>query len=207
MSGEETAARITGIVGSAHPVIVILAGPNGAGKSTFFETFIRPLGLQFVNADVIARTMNPNSPEQVGYEAAAAAENVRQELLSRGESFCMETVFSDREGSKLNFLREAQSRGYSVFLMYIGLDGSDLAITRVSRRFQLGGHDVPDDKITERYPRSLQNLRAAMSFVDDALVFDNSSGEHPYRLVAEVSKGTVIHRGGYQPQWWRDLTS
>jgi len=36
-------------------VLVVLAGPNGAGKTTFFELFIAPSGLPFVNADFIAK--------------------------------------------------------------------------------------------------------------------------------------------------------
>ena len=39
------------------PVLVVLAGPNGAGKTTFFELFIAPSGLPFVNADFIAKEL------------------------------------------------------------------------------------------------------------------------------------------------------
>lgn len=40
-----------------RPILIVLAGPNGAGKSTFYETFLEQLGLQFVNADVLAREL------------------------------------------------------------------------------------------------------------------------------------------------------
>jgi predicted ABC-type ATPase len=33
----------------------ILAGGNGSGKSTFYEQYLRPQGLSFVNTDLIAK--------------------------------------------------------------------------------------------------------------------------------------------------------
>jgi len=85
------------------------------------------------------------------------------------------------------------------------LESSDLAVARVVERVQLGGHDVPDAKIGERFPRTLRNLRAALPFVDAAFIFDNSSAEEPYRFVAELESGRVIRRGKPQPRWWREL--
>jgi predicted ABC-type ATPase len=154
---------------------------------------------------VIARALSPAAPERLSYEAAEAAENIRQDLLARGESFCMETVFSDREGSKREFFRKAQTQGYRVVLIFIGLDSVLASIGRVNQRVIEGGHDVPHDRLTDRYPRTLGNLRAAIAFVDAAFVFDNSAAEQPYRLVAKLKSGTVIYRGPYQPKWWLDL--
>ena len=37
-----------------RPIVVALAGPNGAGKTTFYRTYMKPAGLRFVNADVLA---------------------------------------------------------------------------------------------------------------------------------------------------------
>lgn len=79
-----------------EPVIVAVAGPNGAGKTTFFEAFIQPAGLRFVNADAIARELGLDA-----YAAAEVASRIRQELLSRRESFAFETVFSDPVGEKV----------------------------------------------------------------------------------------------------------
>jgi len=35
----------------------VLAGGNGAGKTTYFEHFIAPQGLPFINADILARNL------------------------------------------------------------------------------------------------------------------------------------------------------
>ncbi|HEY6136961.1 MAG TPA: hypothetical protein VI670_04275, partial [Thermoanaerobaculia bacterium] len=113
--------------------------------------------------------------------------------------------FSDPEGAKLEFLRDAQQRGYTVMLVFIGLDDSELSLWRVVRRVQKGGHDVPNDKLKSRFPRTLANLANALTFVDYAMVYDNSSSEEPYRFVAELHNGKVVRRGTTQPDWWASL--
>lgn len=40
----------------------------------------------------------------------------------------METVFSDPHGAKLDFLKECQSQGYVVTLIFISLDSADLSL-------------------------------------------------------------------------------
>jgi predicted ABC-type ATPase len=184
------------------PVLVAVAGPNGAGKTTFVETFLHPLGLPVVNPDAIARALFPDSPEEAAYEAARAADAVRADLLDRGVSFCMETVFSDPKGAKLAFLEEARDHGYVVILIFIGLESSELSAARVMQRVESGGHDVPDEKISSRFPRVLENLRKAVAFVDHAFLFDNSSADEPYRFVAELRTGRIVRRGTMRPRWW-----
>jgi predicted ABC-type ATPase len=182
-------------------ILLVVAGPNGAGKTTFVETFIKPTCLRILNPDDLARALAPEALDSVAYEAAQVADSVRRDLLSRGISFCMETVFSDPQGAKVAFLREARSQGYVVFLVFIGLDGPELAMARVTQRVESGGHDVPDEKITARFPRALENLRNALGFVDHVFLFDNSSADQPYRFVAEFRSGKLARRGSYRPAW------
>lgn len=185
-------------------LLVVVAGPNGAGKSNFVEAYLGPCDLPFVNADLIARTLDPEAPAELAYAAAAAADQVRGALVEQGVSFCMETVFSDASGTKLTFLRRARARGYTVVLVFIGLENPELCIGRVSQRVAEGGHDVPDEAIRSRYPRSLANLRAALEFVDHAFLFDNSSCDAPYRHVATLRAGRVERRAAALPDWTAD---
>ena len=122
-----------------RPIVVAIAGPNGAGKSTFYQAHLKNVGLQFVNADDLARELALEP-----YEAAGVADAVRRQLLSRKESFIFETVFSDPVGEKLSFLKEAEDAGYTVVLCYVGLSSAAVSKTRVSMRVSQGGHDVPD---------------------------------------------------------------
>jgi predicted ABC-type ATPase len=113
----------------------------------------------------------------------------------------METVFSDPQGAKLEFLKECQSNGYTVILVFIGLASAELSLGRVIQRVERGGHDVPDAKIETRFPRTFDNLRQALTFVDEALLFDNSSSDQPFRFVAAFKAGRRQRRQGFAPAW------
>lgn len=76
--------------------------------------------------------------------------------MEAGLSFCTETVFSDPVGAKLGLLEEARTRGFAVFLIFIGLESPSLAVARVKQRVRHSGHDVPDAKpMTHRTVSSL----------------------------------------------------
>jgi len=182
-------------------LIVIVAGPNGAGKSTFVETFLKPTGILVVNPDEVAKGLSPDSPEALAYEAARVADAWRRDLAARGVSFWMETVFSDPQGAEVDFLKECRSNGYSVVMVFIGLESADLSRGRIMERVEAGGHDVPDEKIVTRFPRTFANLRQALTFVDQAFLFDNSSADQPYRFVAEFRNAMRRRRKGYRPAW------
>jgi predicted ABC-type ATPase len=137
-----------------RPIVVAIAGPNGAGKTTFFHAHLAAAGLRFVNADVLGREFSV-----APYEAARLADALRRELLKRQESFVFETVFSDPVGDRVAFLEVAARGGYIVVLCYIGLADPEQSTQRVAMRVSQGGHDVPDDKLAARFPRTLENLR------------------------------------------------
>lgn len=161
-----------------------LSGPNGAGKTTFYRTYLRPSGLRFVNADVVARELGVDP-----YKAAKLAEGLRLQLIEQGESFIFETVFSDPVGHKLAFLKDAERCGYTVVLFFIGLDGPETCNERVAMRVLKGGDDVPAEKLLERYPRVMSNLKRALVELSNVRVYDNSDLRRPYRLVATMENG------------------
>jgi predicted ABC-type ATPase len=193
------------ILAHEGPVLIFLAGSNGAGKSTFFKEYLKPLGLTFINADEIAvllrQVVLPAEAEDIDRLAFQKAEELRRSLLVQRRSFCTETVFSDPQGAKVDFLRQARKAGYAVFLVFIGLASPELSIARVMQRVDEGGHDVADDKLLGRYPRTLANLQEAIPIVDEAFLFDNSSDRDPFRLVAVYAEGQVVRRAGPLPGW------
>ena len=147
---EETRRALRRRVRAEERLLLVVAGPNGAGKSTFVETFLKPTGILIVNPDEVAKGLSLDTPEAIAYEAARVADTWRRDLVARGVSFCMETVFSHPHGAKLDLLRECQSQGYAVALIFIGLNSVDLSRGRVMERVEAGGHDVPDEKILTR---------------------------------------------------------
>ncbi len=68
-------------------------------------------------------------------------------------------------------------------------------------RVSQGGHDVPSDKLTARFPRTMANLRLALEVVDEAWVFDNSDLRHPYRKVAMAKQGRIVYKARRIPEW------
>jgi len=184
----------------ARPIIVAIAGPNGAGKTTFYNAFLRQGGLRFLNADEIAREL-----ELEPYEAAKVANALRLELIKQRESFVFETVFSDPVGDKVIFLKDAAAAGYSVALCYVGISAPEISEERVAMRVSQGGHDVPTDKLTTRFPRTLANLKAAVTELPLVLVFDNDDLSSPYRKVAEFQKGVKKFLGEPVPAWLKPL--
>ncbi|PIY38350.1 MAG: hypothetical protein COY42_20280, partial [Armatimonadetes bacterium CG_4_10_14_0_8_um_filter_66_14] len=183
-----------------RPVIVALAGPNGAGKTTFYHAHLRPVGLRFVNADVLAGDLGLEP-----YAAARVAAALRRQLLEQRESFVFETVFSDPVGDKLAFLQQAAAAGYTVVLCFIGLSGPAVSDERVAMRVSQGGHDVPADKLTSRFPRVLANLKAAIRQLPHVWIFDNDDLRTPFRRVAVFQDGRSVALNEPIPSWLQPL--
>ena len=64
-----------------------------------------------------------------------------------------------------------------------------------------GGHDVPTEKLTVRFERTLQNLQRAIRELPSVHVFDNSDLRQPFRKVAEFRDGKAIHTFPPVPSW------
>lgn len=184
----------------ARPIIVVLAGPNGAGKSTFYDAFLRNTELRFINADEISRLTDMGP-----YDAALLADALRQELVAAGESFVFETVLSDPVGAKVGFLVDAHARGYHVVMCFIGLDSAATSDERVAMRVLQGGHDVPEEKVRDRYARSLENLARAIRKLPTVWVYDNSDLAHPFRKIAEFEAGHVASEHPPAPSWFESV--
>lgn len=181
----------------------ILAGGNGAGKSTFYSQFLSPLGLPFVNADLIARDIDPQDPQGASYAAAKVAAQLREDLLQAGVSFCFETVFS--HPSKVDFVAEAKALSYEIVLVFIHLQMAELNQARVTQRVSEGGHAVPADKIASRIPRTLRHIRTTLPLVDTAQLYDNSSWQSPFRPVARLGQGRLLRQMEPMPAWAEEM--
>lgn len=185
-----------------RPIVVAIAGPNGAGKTTFYRAHLASTGLRFVNADALAAELAADP-----YKAAGLADAVRREMVAHSESFVFETVFSDPVGDKIDFLEETARRGYAVVLCFIGLSSPKLSAQRVAMRVSQGGHDVPDEKLHSRFPRTLANLKNAIQRLPCVVVYDNSDLRRPYRLVALFKNGQPVHLEDPVPKWLRRCIS
>lgn len=162
------------------PQILVFAGPNGSGKSTITKKI--PLVGTYVNADNI-KAMEGCSD----LAAAQKAESIRERLLSHHSSFTFETVLSTPRN--LELLKRAKSDGYFIFAVFVLTSDSAINVQRVKSRVSGGGHDVPEDKIVERYQRSLKNIAPLARIADELKIIDNS-GDSPVFIC--VKHGNIV---------------
>lgn len=167
----------------------LIAGPNGSGKSTFAENVLQEdvsLGI-YVNPDEFAKTVTGGDELSRAKEAQQIAVQQREKLLLHGNSMTYESVMSHH--SHLEFIRRAKAVGYKTYLYFIGVENPNISKKRVKEREKFGGHGVPEEKITPRYKRTMEQLFEACLLVNRAYVFDNSLND--YQMVAEVHEGEL----------------
>ncbi|HSV51919.1 MAG TPA: AAA family ATPase [Burkholderiaceae bacterium] len=182
----------------------MLVGPNGAGKSTLYEQRIKPIvSAPFINADHIQRDELNDPTLQAAYQAAEIAESRRQAHLAAGTSFVSESTFS--HASKLQLIQDAKASGFRVVMYHVNVRNADLSVLRVAHRKREGGHDVPEDKIRERYERNQALIKTAVLQADRAFIYDNSTLNTPPALAIELRDGKAIWVSERVPAWAREL--
>lgn len=142
-------------------------------------------GLRFDDQKIDFSALSFNS-----YLASVLADFIRNKLLQNKISFSFETVMSSQD--KVALMIKAKNLGYKTYLYFIATDNPDINISRVRFRVSQGGHDVPQDKITSRYYRSLDLLAEAIKNSWRAYVFDNSEKGGNLKWLAESQEGKII---------------
>lgn len=155
-----------------QPEIIVFAGPNGSGKSTFTELLKPPV--DYINADEIKKNLKCDD-----LTAAKLAEKQREDHLQNKEDFCFETVLSTPRN--LNLLRRAKKLGYFIRCYYVLTVDPYINVYRVKSRVAEGGHDVPVEKIIERYDKALAQVCDVVEIADICHIYDNST-EQPFRI-------------------------
>lgn len=155
-----------------QPEIIVFAGPNGSGKSTFTELLKPPV--DYINADEIKKNLKCDD-----LTAAKLAEKQREDHLQNKEDFCFETVLSTPRN--LNLLRRAKKLGYFIRCYYVLTVDPYINVYRVKSRVAEGGHDVPVEKIIERYDKALAQVCDVVEIANICHIYDNST-EQPFRI-------------------------
>ncbi len=140
------------------PQAVVIAGPNGAGKTSSAPDLLKEtVGIDaFINADTIAQGLAAFKPESAAFEAGRIMLRRLDELARARDDFAFESTLAGRTAFPL--LTGLISLGYDVHVFYLWLPSPELAIARVRRRVDAGGHDVPERVIRRRFWRSLINF-------------------------------------------------
>ncbi len=169
------------------PNLFVMAGPNGAGKTTTSRLILtgERRVAEFVNADVIAAEQNLTE-----IAAGRAMLERLDELTAQRKDIAFETTLSS--ASMRNRIAAMRNAGYVFHLIYVWLPSPEMSIQRVAARVRSGGHNIPQDVIRRRYPRSLVNLfNVFIPLADAWLMLDNSHGDRPTRIAARDLGGPI----------------
>ncbi|MVP02091.1 AAA family ATPase [Paenibacillus sp. N10] len=183
------------------PKMTVFAGTNGAGKSTLTDVMVAADRVgEVIDADAIAKQMNPANPESVSIAAGREALKRVQNCIDHKRDFSIETTLAG--GNVMRQMQRAAQSGYAITMFYVGLKNVDFHVERVARRVEEGGHHIPEEDIRRRYDRSLQNVPKAISLADRSFIFDNSTG---YKMMMEFDKGKIIFAAPQLPKWVNDI--
>ena len=177
-----------------------MSGVNGAGKSSIGESEFRNEGLSVFNPDTIAQQIRDLHPDISLTVANAHAWQIGKSLLEQaiagGQDYRFETTLGGRTIAQL--IEKAAHSGHRLQVWFCGLASADLHIRRVRSRVAHGGHDIPVEKIRERWNRSRENLIRLLPLIDHLRVYDNSQEADPVAgrqpqpvLLLEMQRGKI----------------
>ena len=185
---------------SGSPTIVVLAGVNGAGKSSIGGEFA-PTGQDFFfNPDTAAAQIQALHPAISLALANGHAWQIGKALLESAiaerRDYRFETTLGGHTIPAL--LEQATGAGHRLHVWFCGLSSPDLHIRRVRQRAARGGHDIPVEKIHQRWRSSRENLIRLLPSIHHLRVYDNSreadpvAGERPIPiLLLEMREGRI----------------
>lgn len=202
----------------SRPALFVLAGVNGAGKSSIGGHLLERQGLAWFNLDTFARELVAATRcDQATANAPAWDESLRRldHAIARREDYAFETTL----GGRTVAARIAEASGtHDVLVWFCGLATVEQHIARVRARVANGGHDIPEARIRERYPRALLNLVALLPHLAHLRVYDNSIDARAGApipdplLVLDVEQGRVtwpppgdVAALGRTPDWARPV--
>lgn len=158
-----------------RPVLYVLAGVNGAGKSSVGGYLLELAGLTWFNPDTFARELKAatgGSQEQANGLAWEEGMRRLDDALASGTSYAFETTLG---GNSVPNKILAATRTHDVLLWFCGLASPEQHISRVGAWVAAGGHDIPAQKIRQRYVSAQGNLIGLMPYVACLQVYDNSA--------------------------------
>jgi len=207
--------------GQGRPPAFIVAGHNGSGKSTFwYLRLAHRLQVPLVNADRLTLSILPEARQAAPDGTLAlpswaeklrdhderwqrvsqrGVQQFRRVIMDEGLPFAFETVFSHWQqradgtfSSKIDDLVGMQDAGYFVVLIFVGLSAPALSIARVQSRKAQGGHDVPLDRLRDRFARTQMAVGHAAPVADLTLMVDNSLSSRRFQFVRAQRRRAVL---------------
>ncbi|MEJ8857904.1 zeta toxin family protein [Variovorax robiniae] len=180
-----------------RPFIFVLAGVNGAGKSSVGGAMLLEHGLTWYNPDSFARELAQSGVplEEANAQAWQHGKELLQKAIAEGANHALETTLG---ANTMPALLEQAAASHAVVMLFCGLESAEMHIERVRLRVTQGGHDIPDNKIRERWTASRLHLIKLMPHLARLQVFDNSAQAKTGQkipnpiLVLEMLDGVIV---------------
>ena len=171
---------------TSRPTMLVVAGPNASGKSTYIANLYAQnlLHYPYINADIIQKfeLADIQNEEERNVKGMRLAMQRVEEAIQNKTSFVYETVLS--HPSKLDLVQKAKENGFTIKTIFVFTNHPSINIQRLKTRVASGGHDVPEEKVVQRYYRSLENGKLLKDLSDEYTEFNNSK-ELPLVCVKE----------------------
>jgi predicted ABC-type ATPase len=136
--------------------LFIIAGANGSGKTTLAKEVLPEYNLEFINADEVARSINPDDLQSVRVTAGKIVLKKLDDCLNKGVSIAIESTLAGN--FLLKHIKKAKDFGYQTAIIYVFLDNPQFNIERIRARVRNGGHYIPDEDVIRRCFRSKKNF-------------------------------------------------
>lgn len=162
---------------------------------------LRQSGDEYFNPDEATRhylrVLSEISPQEANSRAWQRGRDLLDRAIEQRLRFSFETTLGGTTITRL--LIKAANVGLPVRMWYVGLSTPELHIERVRARVARGGHDIPEEKIRQRYEDSRLNLVRLLPHLAELKLYDNSRTFDPHRgkkpapmLILHLKQGRMI---------------
>ncbi len=192
------------------PNLYIIAGHNGSGKSTFGKNLL-PLNAQnltIFDGDLVFSQklkffssyikIHKYAVQEADEATVKEFEKLSKEAIVTQSDFAYEDHFSnDNSWETIKYFRK---QGYTISMIFLGLERLDLSEDRVGIRVFKGGFLVPTYAIHHNYYGNLKFLNIHHDLIDNLSIWDSSSGIPQILLV--MNNQSKAYQSPQLPNWF-----
>ena len=122
-------------------------------------------------------------------------------MTPQGRTFNQETTLPGMV--MVSQLSDAKKAGYTIVLYFVGVQGVEIAINRVKKRIERGGHGISEEVIRKRYVNMPKALSKILPLCDRAFFYDNTER---FRQIAYIENNNFADIDPNLPDWFYYVT-
>jgi predicted ABC-type ATPase len=193
--------------------LYIIAGHNGAGKSTFGKNLLpqNAQNLTIFDGDLVYSQklkhffsyikVHKYAAQEADEATVEEFEKLSKEAIDSQADFAYEGHFSNE--NSWDTIRYFKKQGYTISMIFLGLERLELSEYRVGIRVFKGGFLVPPYAIHHNYYENLKFLNIYHNLIDNLNIWDSSFGNPQILLVINNSKKE--YQASILPNWFTEF--